>query len=143
LTRSPSRRARATTVLAIACGGAAGALARYAITTAIPTRPGHIPWGTLLINVSGSAVLGFLLVVIAERIPGDRLARPVLGTGMIGAYTTFSTLAVESVLLGRDGRALTAVAYVLMSLILGLIAVAMGTLAARAVLSAERLRAHR
>ncbi len=117
-----------------------GALSRYALSLALPTSPGQFPWATLLINVTGSAVLGFLLVLLMEKFPRTRLARPVLGTGIVGAYTTFSTFAVESVLLVRADHAATALVYVLASVAVGLVAVWSGMTGARLLLgTSERL----
>jgi fluoride exporter len=67
-----------------------------------------------------------------------RLARPVIGTGVVGAYTTFSTFMVESVLLVRAGDPAIAAIYLVASLVLGLVAVFVGMLGARVVLRAER-----
>lgn len=127
-------------VLALACGGALGAICRYALSRALPTQTGRFPWGTFLINVSGSAVLGFILIVLIERFPRGRLARPVIGTGFIGAYTTFSTFMVEAILLVRDGHPVVAIAYVAASLIAGLVAVWIGMTGARLAVKAERWR---
>jgi len=115
----------------IACGGAVGTLGRYALSLALPTRTGHFPWGTFLTNVSGSAALGFLLVVLARRFAPSRYVGPFLGTGVIGAYTTFSTYTVEADLLVRDGHTGLAAAYVLGSLGAGLIAVWLGIVTGR------------
>ena len=81
-----------------------GAVSRYAISLALPSEPGRFPWGTFLVNVTGSFVLGFLLVVLLEQFPRGRLARSVIGTGFIGAYTTLSTFVVKAVELVRDGH---------------------------------------
>ncbi|MFD9793215.1 fluoride efflux transporter FluC [Streptomyces sp. NPDC059070] len=81
---------------AISAGGAAGASARYALALAWPTPGGGFPWATLLINVVGCALIGVLMPLISE---GGRsahpLARPFLGAGVLGGFTTFSTYAVE------------------------------------------------
>jgi fluoride exporter len=137
----PRKRARQTqTVIvgALACGGLFGALSRYALSLALPTKSGQFPWGTFLINLTGSLVLGFLLVLLLEQFPRGRLARPVIGTGFLGAYTTFSTFMVETVLLVRDGHVGDAIAYLASSTILGLVAAWTGIAFARLVLRAER-----
>ncbi len=141
--RSHTRRGRPSrpnqaVVVALACGGAAGAVARYAVSLAMPATPGQFPWGTFTINVTGSFVLGFLLVLLLERFPRGRLARPVIGTGFLGAYTTFSTYMVDAVQLVHGGHPATAAAYVLGSLAAGLLAVWAGMAGARVVGSAER-----
>jgi CrcB protein len=118
-------------VLSVAVGGVLGALARYLVEMGVATPHGHFPWATLLVNVSGSAVLGALLVWIRRRLPRHRLLRPFLGTGIIGAYTTFSTFAVEADELVRGGHVLTASLYVVVSLVAGLGAALAGIAAAR------------
>jgi CrcB protein len=140
-TSSRQRRARQVQiviVVAIGCGGVVGALTRYAVSLAVPTETSRFPWGTFLINVSGSAILGFLLVLLVEQFPRGHLARPVLGTGLIGAYTTFSTFVVEAVLLVRAHHALTALTYVLASVFIGIGALWTGMTGARFVVWAER-----
>ncbi|MGO8876905.1 MAG: fluoride efflux transporter FluC [Acidimicrobiales bacterium] len=131
-------RRRLAIAAAIAGGGMLGAVARYALMAAWPVTAGSFPWVTLVVNVSGSACLGFLLRYIGERLPRQRFARPVLCTGLLGAYTTFSTLAVETALLAKDGHTAVAVAYVLASVIAGLLAIALGIATAALVLTAER-----
>jgi fluoride exporter len=131
-----TRRAEAVIVVALACGGVLGAVSRYAISLAVPTETARFPWGTFLINVSGSAALGFVLVLIIDRFPRGRLARPVLGTGFLGAYTTFSTFTVEAIDLVRAGHAGTALAYLAGSVFAGLLAVLAGMTSARMALRA-------
>lgn len=118
-------------VLSVAVGGVVGALARYLVEVGLATPEGHFPWATLLVNVTGSAILGALLVWIRRRFPRHRLLRPFLGTGIIGAYTTFSTFAVEADELVRGGHVLTASLYVVASLVAGLGAALAGIAAAR------------
>jgi fluoride exporter len=124
-------RRRLDILLAIALGGAIGGVARYSVSLALPTRPGYFPWDTFLINVSGSFVLGLLMILLAERFPPSRYARPFVGTGIIGAYTTFSTFGVETDLLIKAGRVGIAAAYALGTLVGGLIAAYIGVVAGR------------
>jgi CrcB protein len=119
-------RGRLDIIGVIAAGGALGALGRYGLALALPTRTGQFPWGTFCTNVTGSLILGALLALVAGRYAHSRYLRPFLGTGVIGAYTTFSTYTVEADLLVRDGHALLAIAYVLASLLVGLVAVWLG-----------------
>jgi fluoride exporter len=140
---SPQQRRRArhvqfVIVSAIACGGVVGALSRYLLSLALPTETGRFPWGTFLINVTGSALLGFLLILLMEQFPRGHLARPVLGTGLIGAYTTFSTFTVEAVLLVRDGHVLTALTYVFLSVLVGIGALWIGMTGARLAMRTEQ-----
>jgi CrcB protein len=122
-------------VVAVAMGGSLGATARYGIGLRFPQRPGDFAWATFAVNVTGCLLLGILVVVLAERFPPNRYARPFLGTGILGGYTTFSTYSVETVLLLKDHYVARAVAYALGSLVAGLFAawlgIAVGRLIAR------------
>jgi fluoride exporter len=120
-----------TALLSIACGGIVGALGRYLIELALPARTGGFPAGTFIINVTGSAILGFLLVTINERFAEHRLLRPLLGTGVLGAYTTFSTFTVEAVLLLKVHAFAMTLAYVALSVAVGLTAGFLGMIGAR------------
>ncbi len=111
------------TVLAVALAGALGALCRYAI--ALMVGPLAFPWATLGINVAGSFLLGLLYAV--APIP-DGMLKVAVGTGFLGAFTTFSTFSVETVALVRDGRPVLAAAYVLLSVVMGVVAAYVGLL---------------
>ena len=104
-------RAREWDVLvAIAIGGVLGGEARYGISVALPHPADAMPWATFLINVSGCALIGVLMVTITELTSPHRLVRPLLGVGVLGGYTTFSTYSVEihqMLVVGRPGLALT------------------------------------
>jgi CrcB protein len=94
-------------VLLVALGGLLGALLRVAVGQAWPVE--LFPWSTLLVNVTGSAVLAFLpALAVVHRRP---LLAPFLGTGVLGGYTTLSTASSETVALGDGGRPLLALAY--------------------------------
>ncbi|MGI5271449.1 FluC/FEX family fluoride channel [Nonomuraea sp. CA-218870] len=97
---------------AIAAGGAAGALARLAAESLLPAQRGAFPWATFGVNVAGCALIGVLMVVVTEvaaRAP--RLARPFLGVGVLGGFTTFSTYAVQVRDLLAAGATAVAAAY--------------------------------
>jgi CrcB protein len=117
--------------LLAALGGALGALTRWAIAETLPASPGGWPWATLSVNLTGCLLLGVLLAVLAARAPEPSWARPFLGVGVLGGFTTYSTFAVESVQLVDDGAAGLAAAYVLLSVVGGVAAVALGAVAAR------------
>lgn len=118
--------ARPGLLLLVMAGGVAGALLRYGLTAALPQH--GLPTTTLGINISGALLLGVLMQVLAGR-PDDgrrRAVRLAIGSGLLGAFTTYSTLAVEAVLLVRQGDAPLAVAYGVLSVLAGLVAAALG-----------------
>src|SRR5438094_6425539 len=96
-------RADPDVLAVIALGGMLGASARYGIARWLPTAHDRFPWATFWTNMSGSFLLGLLLVLLLERFPPTRLVRPFLATGIIGAFTTMSTYEVETALLLKDG----------------------------------------
>ncbi len=113
--------------LVIALGGSLGAYARYGLGVWAADRFGaHFPYGTLLINVTGSFVLGLFLTLTAERFTVDPRWRLLFATGFLGAYTTFSTYTYESVQLILAGQWQAGVGNLLASNLLGLGAVALG-----------------
>jgi len=116
------RRHEPRVVAAVALGGALGAPVRYGISQAVHITPGTFPWGTFWINVSGSLALGFFLALVLSRFPATRYLRPFVASGFLGSYTTYSTFAVETDLLIRNGRAGIAVAYVALSFVAGFMA---------------------
>ena len=117
----------------VALGGALGALARAGLAELWPHPPRGWPWSTLVTNMTGSALLGALLVILARRFPRDRRARLLLGTGLLGGYTTFSTLSVDAVQLVRFDRVWLALGYVTASIAGVLLACLLGILLARRV----------
>lgn len=113
--------------VAVAVGGAVGALARYWMTAAVTVVAGNrFPWGTLSVNVLGALLMGVLYVVVDERMPASSPWRALLITGGLGAFTTFSTFSIDALLLLQNGRVVSAVAYVLTSVVVCLLAVAVG-----------------
>lgn len=115
----------------LAAGGVAGTFARFWMTGWVGVAgPGAFPWGTLLVNVLGSLTLGLVLGATAagEISPELRLA---LTVGLCGAFTTFSTMSYETVVLLQAGDWVRAGAYALGGLVLGLAAVLVGLHAAR------------
>ena len=127
---APETRARRSVepsvLAAIAFGGALGAPARYGVAQLIHAAPGTFPWATFWTNITGSFVLGFVLALLVERFPPTRYLRPFVATGFLGAYTTYSTFAVETDLLIKDGHAAIGVVYTGVSLVAGLAAVWLG-----------------
>ena len=119
-------------VVAVAIGGAAGAPARYLLGRTLHAS-GGLPLATLSVNLSGAFVLGALLVLVGERLAPTRHVRPLLGTGLLGAFTTYSTFVVEADLLVRHQRFGVAVGYICATVVGGLVAAWAGVLTARAV----------
>jgi CrcB protein len=117
---------------AVGAGGFVGALGRYELGLTWPTPAGHFPWTTFSINISGAFLLGLVLTVLLERVVWTRYVRPFFCVGVLGAWTTMSTFAVEGDLLVKDGRSLTAAAYVLATVVVGVAATWLGVLLARA-----------
>ena len=114
------------TLALLVLAGALGALMRYEVELAVRRSLGpEFPWGTLVINVSGSFALGILAGLAAHHgVPTSVVT--VVGTGLLGAYTTFSTFSVDTVGLVERGRARTAAVNLGASLVLGLGAAAVG-----------------
>jgi fluoride exporter len=133
-------RARPDALAVIAAGGALGAAARYEMTRLIAVSPRGFPWATFWTNMSGSLVVGFVLVLIIERLPPSQHLRPFVVVGFLGAYTTYSTYMVETVLLVRNGHRVVAATYVLGSALVGFAAVRAGITAARRLAPSSRAR---
>ena len=111
------------TLVQIAIGGAIGSVLRYLTITAVSA-----PIGTLIVNVVGSLVMGVLFVVLSSRL------HPLLMTGILGGFTTFSAFSLDALKLWQGGQVLPALVYVCASVILSLIAVALGAALAREAL---------
>lgn len=84
-------------LLAIALGGAIGALMRAGLGQAFPTGPDEWPWVTFSVNLAGAFALGYFITRLRERLPLSTYRQPLLGTGFCGGLTTFSTMQVELV----------------------------------------------
>ena len=108
-------------VLVVGLGGAVGAAARWWLNSLWPTEPGRFPWSTFVENVSGSLVLGVLMVLLLDVWPPSRYARPFLGIGVLGGFTTFSTYAADTGALLRGGYSATAVVYLFGTVVLALL----------------------
>ena len=117
---------------AIFFGGAIGALARYGLAEALPHDAGSWPWATFAVNVAGALALGYLTTRLQERLPPSAYRRPLLGTGLCGALTTFSTMQVELLQMLDDGRTGLAAGYATASIAAGVLAVTATTNLVRA-----------
>src|SRR5262249_46350210 len=99
----------------------------------ITVQANGFPWATFAVNVSGSFALGMVMALLFERFPPTRYVRPFTATGFLGGYTTYSTFAVETDLLIKNGHAHVAAAYVVASIAVGCAAVWAGLWVARVV----------
>ena len=115
------------TLVLLALGGAAGTITRYALSGWVSELTGdRLPWGTFIVNVSGSFALGVLFALSIDRAILPPEVRVPLMIGFLGAYTTFSTLMLESWRLVEEGAMLAAVANVVGSSLVGLLALVGG-----------------
>lgn len=112
--------------LAVAGGGAVGAVLRYVVNTLCAPWSSTFPVGTLVINISGSLFLGWFATVARGRMMVSQTTYLALAVGFVGAYTTFSTFMAESNSLLRDGSGIKAILNLFGSLLLGLFAVRAG-----------------
>ncbi len=123
--KSPSLRL----IALVALGGTVGTAVRALLEETFPAQPGHWPWATFGINVGGSFLLGLLVAVLAARGSDEgrrRLLRLGLGTGVLGGFTTYSTFIVEVDGLLRDGYLELGAVYAVGSVVLGIVAAALG-----------------
>jgi CrcB protein len=116
---------------AIFAGGALGTLARTALGALAPDAAGAWPWATLAVNVAGAFALGYFATRLQERLPLSSYRRPLLGTGLCGGLTTFSTLQVQLLQLFDAGRYGAAVGYAAATLAAGYAGVMLATAVVR------------
>ena len=118
--------------LLILCGGGIGSLARYAAGTAIMTRfSGRFPLGTLIVNVTGSFLIGLIMTLLTERLDMSPQWRFLLVVGFLGGYTTFSSFEWETYSAVRQGGSWIGLVNVIGSVVLGYLAVWLGSVLVR------------
>lgn len=121
-------------VLVIMLGGSLGALMRYIVSTSITEKiGGSFPYGTLTVNVLGSFVMGFLAMLLVEKMGLDPLLRLGIFVGFLGAFTTFSTFSMETMNLFEQGESLQALINMFISVVLSVLAVWLGVLAGKTI----------
>jgi CrcB protein len=112
-------------------GGALGAVLRWLVDAMVPVAPGEFPWVTLMVNVSGAMLLGFIGVALMQGVVRWLHLRAFLAIGVIGSFTTFSTMSVEAVQLADAGHPGRAAAYLAASVVAGIGAALVGVASAR------------
>ena len=118
--------------LAIAVGGSAGAVSRYWVSNATYSWIGtQFPWGTLVVNLLGSLVMGFLSVLLVHRFQVSDEIRIGLLAGFLGSFTTFSTFAMDSLHLASNGALIKLGGYILLSVALCILGAWAGLVTAR------------
>ena len=118
---------------AVFAGGSLGALARAGLSTLAPVDPASWPWPTFTVNLVGAFLVGYFTTRLLERLPLSSYRRPLLGTGLCGGLTTFSTMQVETLRMVEHGHWGLAIGYTLASIVLGLLAVHVATALVRRV----------
>jgi CrcB protein len=118
---------------AIFAGGALGALTRAALSTLAVDDPASWPWPTFTVNIVGAFLVGYFTTRLLERLPLSSYRRPLLGTGLCGGLTTFSTMQVETLKMLQHGHWGLALGYTVTSIVLGLLAVHVATAMVRRV----------
>ncbi|HEY9265751.1 MAG TPA: fluoride efflux transporter CrcB [Mycobacterium sp.] len=118
---------------AVFVGGALGAFTRAALEALAAPDPGRWPWPTFVVNIVGAFMLGYFTTRLLERLPLSSYRRPLLGTGLCGGLTTFSTMQVETISMIEHGHYGLAAGYTAVSIVGGLIAVYTATMLVRRV----------
>jgi CrcB protein len=118
---------------AVFLGGAVGTLARAGLELFAAGDPGRWPWPTFVVNIVGAFLLSYLTTRLLERLPVSSYRRPLLGTGLCGGLTTFSTMQVETVRMLEHQHYGLAIGYTAASIAAGLLAVYLATVLVRRV----------
>ena len=130
--------ARGWDIAVLSLGGVLGVNARYAVASWMSTWAGdRFPWATFSVNVSGSFAIGAIATVLARWHPGSHPARLFFLVGFLGGYTTFSSFAFEGYVLAERGQAARAAAYLVGSVMAGMVAVVLGVILGLAIVGRE------
>ncbi|WP_078476281.1 fluoride efflux transporter CrcB [Solemya elarraichensis gill symbiont] len=121
-------------LLLIGAGGALGAIGRYWMSTLVYQLAGRgFPWGTLVVNLIGSLLMGIFYVLLVERLASNGDLRALLMIGFLGAFTTFSTFSIETLMLIEEGALLRATGNALVSVVGCVMAAGVGIMLARSI----------
>ncbi len=121
-------------LIAIATGGAIGAVGRYLMSNGVYAMLGRsFPYGTLAVNVLGSLLMGILYILLLDRVSMSMEWRAALQIGLLGAFTTFSTFSIETLLLVENGELSRAAVNIVLSVVLSLAAVWAGVIIGRQI----------
>jgi len=118
---------------AVFVGGALGTLARTGLASLVVADPTHWPWPTFIVNIVGAFLVGYFTTRLLERLPLSSYRRPLIGTGLCGGLTTFSTMQVETLKMIEHRDYGLAAGYTAASILLGLLAVYLATAVVRRV----------
>lgn len=118
---------------AVFAGGALGTVARTGLSLLVAADPGRWPWPTFTVNIVGAFLVGYFTTRLLERLPLSSYRRPLLGTGLCGGLTTFSTMQVETLRMIEHRHYGLAAGYTCASLVFGFLAVYLATALVRRV----------
>ena len=118
---------------AVFAGGALGTIARTGLSLLVAADPGRWPWPTFTVNIVGAFMVGYFTTRLLERLPLSSYRRPLLGTGLCGGLTTFSTMQVETLKMIEHQHYGLAAGYTCASIVFGFLAVYLATALVRRV----------
>ena len=124
-----------TNLLLVMVGGALGSGLRYGVSLLMPSQQGMMPWPTLVVNTIGSFVIGVLWIVASSKSTISPHLVLFIGVGLCGGFTTFSTFALDTVVLYQHNVSLISLLYVVLSTCGGIVSVIIGMIVARWFLS--------